>query len=46
MLYLIIDEVDLMIDFGFIEDVDYIVVRLDDENVYLVVFSVIIFKLL
>lgn len=41
VLYLVIDEVDLMIDLGLIEDVDYIVVRLED-NVNIVVFSVII----
>lgn len=41
VLYLVIDEVDFMIDLGLIEDVDYIVVRLED-NVNIVVFSVII----
>lgn len=36
--YLIIDEADLMIDLGLIEDVDYIAARLDDTS-HLAVFS-------
>ncbi|MDU1489481.1 MAG: DEAD/DEAH box helicase [Staphylococcus epidermidis] len=42
--YLIIDEADLMIDLGLIEDVDHIAARLDDENAHLAVFSATIPK--
>ena len=36
--YLVIDEADLMIDLGLIEDVDYIASRLED-NANIAVFS-------
>ena len=36
--YLVIDEADLMIDLGLIEDVDYIAARLED-NANIAVFS-------
>merc|ERR1712098_410498 len=42
--YLIIDEADLMIDLGLIEDVDHIAARLDNENAHLAVFSATIPK--
>lgn len=41
--YLIIDEADLLIDLGLIEDVDYIAARLD-ENANIAVFSATIPK--
>ncbi|OEK77490.1 DEAD/DEAH box helicase [Staphylococcus equorum] len=41
--YLVIDEADLMIDLGLIEEVDYVATRLD-ENVHIAVFSATIPK--
>ncbi|MGJ5713860.1 DEAD/DEAH box helicase [Staphylococcus equorum] len=41
--YLVIDEADLMIDLGLIEEVDYVAIRLD-ENAHIAVFSATIPK--
>ena len=36
--YLVVDEADLMIDLGLIEEVDYIATRLDEDS-HIAVFS-------